>query len=188
MATLYAGLVRSVLDELAGALASVKDTDLTALRQALVAARRIYIAGTGRSGLQMRGFAIRLVHLGFSVHVVGETTTPGIAEGDLLVIGSGSGQTAPLVQYAHSAKACNAQVALITTEGKSSISELANYVLQISAPTLKRNGPLGCTSIQPMGSLFEQSLGLVLDILVLQLMDQLEITAAQMLARHTTLE
>ncbi len=42
MATLYEGLVRAVLDELTGTLASVKDADLTALRQALVAARRIY--------------------------------------------------------------------------------------------------------------------------------------------------
>ncbi len=72
--------------------------------------------------------------------------------------------------------------------GKSPISELADYALRISAPTLKRNDLTGRTSIQPMGSLFEQSLGLVLDILVLQLMAELEITAEQMLARHATLE
>ncbi len=86
------------------------------------------------------------------------------------------------------AKAYKAQVALITTEVKSPISEISDYVLRISAPALKRNGPAGGTSIQPMGTLFEQSLGLVLDILVLQLMAELEITAEQMLARHATLQ
>ncbi len=188
MVTPYAELVQAVLNELEGALASVNAEDLTALRRALIGARCIYIAGMGRSGLQMRGFAMRLMHLGLSVHVVGETTTPGIREGDLLLIGSGSGQTASLVQHACSAKASKAQVALITTEGKSPLSELADCVLQLCPPALKRNGPAGRTSIQPMGTLFEQSLGLVLDILVLQLMAELEITAEQMLARHATLQ
>ncbi len=53
--TPYTGLVQAVLNELKGTLASVNASDLTTLRQALIAAQRIYIVGIGRSGLQMRG-------------------------------------------------------------------------------------------------------------------------------------
>ncbi len=184
----YDHLVRLVLRELEGALASVNAEELATLRQALLDAHRIFIAGMGRTGLQMRGFAIRLMHLGLPVHVVGETTTPGIAERDFLVIGSGSGRTPSLVQHAQIARAYKAQVALITTLVESPISDIADYILRINAPTLKPNDSADSRSIQPMGSLFEQSLGLVLDILVLQLMSELEITAKQMFARHATLE
>ena len=56
-------------------------------------ARTVFVAGSGRSGLAMRSFAMRLIHLGLSAHVVGETTTPRITDRDLLLIGSGSGST-----------------------------------------------------------------------------------------------
>jgi 6-phospho-3-hexuloisomerase len=39
-----------------------------------------------------------------------------------------------------------------------------------------------------MGSLFEQSLGLMLDIVILQLMDELGMDAEQMFTRHANLE
>jgi len=41
-------------------------------------AKRIYVTGAGRSGLIARAFAMRLLHLGFDVFVVGETVTPAI--------------------------------------------------------------------------------------------------------------
>ena len=36
--------------------------------------------------------AMRLMHVGFEAHVVGEATTPSIAEGDRLMVFSGSGE------------------------------------------------------------------------------------------------
>ena len=54
----------------------------------------IFILGAGRSGLMARGFAMRLVHIGYTVYVIGETITPSIQAGDVLVSVSGSGKTA----------------------------------------------------------------------------------------------
>ena len=60
----------------------------------------MFCAGAGRSGFQVKGFAMRLMHMGISSYVVGETCTPNIKEGGLLVICSGSGETKSLVNHA----------------------------------------------------------------------------------------
>ena len=56
-------------------------------------AKRVYVAGAGRSGIIARAFALRLLHLGYDVYVVGETITPALKPGDMLVVFSGSGET-----------------------------------------------------------------------------------------------
>ena len=81
VATVVAALVRSDADGLA------RVADLVA------AAPRVFVLGAGRSGLALRMTAMRLMHLGLDVHVVGEVTTPAIERGDLLVTASGSGTT-----------------------------------------------------------------------------------------------
>ncbi len=186
--TPFHNLASSLLSELGDALEAIDESDVAALRRAILQARSIFVAGKGRSGLQMQAFAMRLLHLGLTVHVVSECTTPGIGKGDLLVIGSGSGQTASLVGYARRARDLHAQVGLITTVASSPIGDQAVCEVRIPAPTPKLAGSDMSSSIQPMGSLFEQSLGLVLDIVILQLMDELGIDAEQMFPRHANLE
>ena len=190
----YSEMVSALLRELEGSLRSVNEDELNALRGAILQARRIFLAGRGRSGLQMRAFAMRLMHLGLSVYVVDDVTTPGIAGGDLLLLGSGSGRTASLVGHARRAKELGATVALITIAdasptGKASpIGECADHVVQVRAWTPKLERADDFRSVQPMGSLFEQTLGLLLDLLVVQLMADLGVTAAEMFARHANLE
>jgi 6-phospho-3-hexuloisomerase len=184
----YREQVRALVEEVTSALQSVDPDALGSLKQAILDAPRVFVAGMGRSGLYMRAFAMRLMHLGLPVYVVGDVTTPGIAESELLLIGSGSGGTASLVQYAQHAKALNARVALISTALTSRIGDQSDCTIVISAPTPKRDDGDGLFSIQPMGSLFEQSLGLLLDILVLQLMADLSVDAGQMFSRHANLE
>jgi 6-phospho-3-hexuloisomerase len=179
-------LVIRVLDELKNVLQSVNSTQ--DFQQEILGAKRIFLAGKGRSGLQMRAFAMRLVHLGFIVHVVDDVTTPAITEHDLLIIGSGSGRTASLVNYATKAKELQARVAVITIDEHSPIGKMADCVLRLNAPTPKLADSNSAQSIQPMGSLFEQALGLVLDILVVELMEQLHMSAEQMFSRHANLE
>ena len=53
----------------------------------------IFCDGAGRSGFQVKGFAMRLMHMGIHSYVVGETCTPNISENGVLVICSGSGET-----------------------------------------------------------------------------------------------
>lgn len=182
-------LIDPVLDELGRALRSVNPDDLDQARRLVLNARRIFVAGQGRSGLQMKAFAMRLMHLGLSVHVVGDVTTPGIASGDVLVIGTGSGRTASLVCHAKHAHALQVPVLLITAAQDSPIHQYADCTVVINAPTPKIDEDRAIqASILPMGSLFEHALGLLLDLLVLMLMRDLDLDGRQMFSRHANLE
>jgi 6-phospho-3-hexuloisomerase len=185
----FGELVDRLVGELGRTLHSVNEDDLARLQALIHEAKRVFVAGKGRSGLQMSAFAMRLMHAGLSAHVVGDATTPGIAAGDLLVIGSGSGRTASMVQYAARAREQGARVALITTADTSPIGESADCVIRLNAPTPKlAEGYDPHASVLPMGSLFETSLGLLLDIVILRLMADLNLTTDQMFARHANLE
>ena len=181
-------LIVATLEEIQNALAQVDSMQCEQLFQHILEAPHIYITGKGRSGLQMQAFAMRLMHLGHKVHFVGEVTTPGIATGDLLLVGSGSGKTASLVQYAERAKQVGAAVGLITTDPQSVIAGIADLVLEIPAPTPKAERSSGLKSLHPMGTLFEQSLGILCDVLILQLMRVEKIDSRQMFSRHANLE
>jgi 6-phospho-3-hexuloisomerase len=186
----YNELVTEVMNELRAALRSVDPEAVNNLRQDIIDARRVYVAGQGRSGLRMQGFAMRLMHLDLDAHVVGGVTTPAIGPGDLLIIGSGSGRTESLVSYARRARELNAQVALITIAEESPIGKNADTVIRIvaSSPKLTGGPDSNNPSVQPLGSLFEQTLGMLLDIIVIQLMDDLSVDQSSMFARHANLE
>jgi 6-phospho-3-hexuloisomerase len=184
----YRDLVTQSLQELETVLGLVDEHSMEALLRALQDAERIFIAGKGRSGLQMRAFAMRLMHLGLQTFVVDDVTTPGIRKGDLLLIGSGSGRTRSLVGYAQEAKSLGAKIALITADHTSPIAEQADVVLLISAPTPKAQKRITSQSIHPMGTLFEQALGIFSDLIILRLMEEMGMDADKMFARHANLE
>ena len=184
-------IARSILDELRRTLNRISCDEVEALVREVTGARRIFVAGAGRSGLVMRSFAMRLAQLGLPVHVVGETTSPAVRKGDLLLIGSGSGVTDRLVHYAGKAAEAGARVAAATTVPDSPIARQADVVVVIPAPTPKSpkaTGGPGHRSHQPMGTLFEQSLGVMLDACVLLLMARLDETERGMFGRHANLE
>jgi 6-phospho-3-hexuloisomerase len=184
----YTEILDGVLGELEHTLRSMPSDSLDTFCQALLDTRRVFVAGKGRSGLHLRAFAIRLMHLGLTVYVVDEATTPAVSEGDLLVIASGSGRTASLIQYATKARSLRAKVALLTAFPDSPLGQQADWVVLIPAPSPKVENPGAVASIQPMANLFEQSLGVWLDIATMQLTDRLGLTAEQMFARHANLE
>ncbi|GAP22435.1 6-phospho-3-hexuloisomerase [Leptolinea tardivitalis] len=180
----------SILKELEGALKQIDPARAESLVDAILSAGRVFIAGTGRSGMMMRGLAMRLMHLGFNACVVGETITPAIQPGDLLIIGSGSGETATLTTIARKAKSIGARVALITIYPESTIGKLADLVVPIKAVTTKSREDSGATSIQPGGSMFEQSLLLFCDAMVIRIIEKKGITDSNsdLMKRHANLE
>lgn len=177
-----------ILNEIGVTLETVDQNDLHVLRQRILSARRVFVSGKGRSGLCMRAFAMRLMHLGLTSFVVDDVTTPAIASGDLLILGSGSGRTPSLLQYATKAKAVGASLALITAVPASPLSSQTECVVRIPAPSVKATDAEQRASAQPMANLFEQCLWLLLDIITLQLMDELGSDGEQMFARHANLE
>ena len=180
--------IDQIIEELRSTLAHVSNVQAEKLAEAIIGARAVFAAGAGRSGLTVRGFAMRLMHLGFQVYVVGDTTTPAITDEDLLLIGSGSGSTGSLVVSAKKARGIGAKIGLVTIQEDSEIGKLADIVLTIPAPSPKLAGDQVSQSQQPLGSLFEQGLFLTLDAIVGMLMVKRRIEGDAMFARHANLE
>lgn len=180
--------IESIAKEVSDCLAKVSRDEVEHAVTLLDGATRVFVAGAGRSALGVRGFGMRLMHLGLTTYVVGETTTPGIGSGDVLVIGSGSGRTASLLSSAKKARALGASLLLVTIDPSSPIGQLADFVIRVPAPSPKASGGGESSSVQPMGSLFEQSLFILLDALIVMLMEKREINAADMFGRHANLE
>jgi len=185
-------LTRAILAEMAGVLGPVDEAAVDSLERGVLAARRVFVAGAGRTGLMMRAFAMRLMHAGLTAHVVGDATTPAIAPGDLLLVGSGSGETGSLAVMARKARSVGAQLALVTIVPRSTIGQLADPVVELRAPSPKAAETSGGAprqqSIQVMGSLFEQALLLLLDALVVRIVRSRGAAPDEMFARHANLE
>jgi 6-phospho-3-hexuloisomerase len=177
----------AILSELNRAADQISAEQLEQLTVALSSAGRVFVAGAGRSGLMMRAFAMRLMHIGLDVYVVGETVTRSLAKGDLLLIGSGSGETKSLVPMAEKARSLEATVGILTLSPASTIAALADIIVKLpGAP--KDQADNEASTIQPMGSLFEQVLLLVCDAVILRLMEKQELSGRAMYGNHANLE
>ena len=181
-------LVNAILADVGRTLRQVDADEVEALLSALLSAERVYLAGKGRTGLQMRAFAMRLMHLGLTVHVVDDVTTPAIGAGDLLLIGSSSGRTGSLLRYVETVDATGARLATLTGNIESPIAAAADNRIYIPATNFKAGGKAGADSVLVMGSLFEHCLGLLCDLLIIRLKAALDVDEAQMNARHANLE
>ena len=182
-------LLEQVTKEVAACVSKVSVKDLLHAGALVNDAPRIFVAGAGRSGLCMRSFAMRLMQIGKTVYVVGETTTPSIATGDLLILGSGSGRTASLLVMTERTRHEGAKVLLFTAEVSSPLAGLADHRVIVPAPAHRNSGagvkPL---SMQPMGTLFEQALLMISDALIMGLMHETGVNVTQMSQRHANLE
>lgn len=176
---------QKIIDEIAGVVKQFHQEDISELVQAIRRSKRIFVSGQGRSGFMIKSFAMRLMHIGFDVYVLGETITPSIEQGDLLIIASGSGETASLVNNSIKAKKIGSTVGLITTNTNSSIAKNSDVVVYVNAQS---KGDDSKSTIQPMGSLFEQSLLILCDSIVLILMEEMKKDGNHMYVRHANLE
>lgn len=178
-----------ILAELTNNLQYENDQQLDLFVKTIMESNHIFGAGAGRSGVAMRGFINRLMHLGRSVSLVGDISNPHTKAGDLLIIGSGSGETDSLVAMANKAKKNNVKIALITMDPDSTIGKLADVVVVLPGVSPKlQNAGMDITSIQPMGSAFEQLSFLTYDGVILELMEKMGETTDTMFPRHADLE
>lgn len=178
--------INLVLTENQRVLETVECGAVAHLTNAVLQAKRVFAAGEGRSGLALQMAAMRLMHLGLEVHIVGEVSAPAIQPGDLLIACSGSGNTGGVVAIAQSAKKVGAQVAVVTTQRDSSLGALTELIIQISAATKQDYSHQ--QSQQFAGSLFEQATLLLFDALFHVLSHRLGKTDDVLMARHTNLE
>lgn len=173
--------LETVLAELAQLPKFIDSQNMEELLRAITSAGKIAVLGAGRSGLALKMVAMRLRHLGFDAYAAGETISPALGSGDLLIVASGSGRTASICAIAHRARQGGATVWALTGTTSSPLAETAHYLTLL---------PTGATahSVQFGGSLFEASVLLLGDALVLELLQRTGQGHQDLMARHTNLE
>ena len=175
-----------VQDEISEVFQRVDPAQVAALVTELRLADRIFVTGAGRSGLVLKMAAMRLMHLGLTVHVVGEITAPAIRSGDLLLAASGSGTTAGVVKAAETAAAQGARIAAYTTNAGSPLAKAASAVVLIPAAQKTDHG--SALSRQYSGSLFEQVLFATTEAVFQSLWDEDAASPEELWQRHANLE
>jgi len=169
------------------ALADALDyNDFGLLTGSIRQAESIFLLAAGRSGFSMRSVAMRLMHLGFRVYFVGDTTTPAIQANDLLWVASGSGTTGSIVRAAEKAKAAGAKVIAITTNPLSALAGISDTHILLPAAEKEDHG--GGKSKQYAGSLFEQALLLIGDAIFMELWKMDGSPAESLWKRHANME
>lgn len=187
MSGTLADLAKDALAEAGQVIARLDDAAFQSFAHAIVGAKRIALHGLGREGLQMKGLAMRLFHLGLDAHVVGEMTTPPVGKGDLLIVSAGPGYFTTVDALMKIARDAGALTAVVTAQPTGGLAQAADHVLYIPAQTMADDRGAK-SSVLPMGSLFELSMMLVFELLVLRLRDLTGENAEAMRARHTNLE
>lgn len=175
-----------ILEELRRTLAQIDEREVHEAGAALLKAHRVFFLGAGRSGLALKMAAMRMMHLGLTVYVAGEAVTPALAEGDLLVVASGSGTTTGPVHAAEIAKKVHASILVLTAAPESPLARLATSVLKIPAAT--KQGTDRTHSQQYAGALFEQTVLLLMDAVFQELWHQRGDSAEELWKRHANLE
>ncbi len=176
-----------ILREIQTVLSKVDENSVHALATALQHSNKIVTIGAGRVGLATKGFAMRLGHLGFNAHAIGDMTVPSLKGArNMALIASGSGETPSIAILAEIAKKNDATVALITANPQSRMGRIADIVVCVPAPT--KHSKASERSKQPMTTLNEQCLHVFFDALVLSLMHTLNENHDTMWSRHSNLE
>ena len=179
-------IIHRILKDLQSVLGRVDSEQYEALVNHIVEADRVFVAGAGRSLLMVKAFAMRLMHIGKPVFVVGETITPAAGEKDLLILGTGSGETATLKAIVGKAQKVHTKILVITTNEESTLAKQAHCVVRIPA-SVNHLDPNGA-SWQPGGNSFEQSLLLMGDAVVMDVAERIGADISGKLTLHANLE
>lgn len=168
----------------------------------MLAAKRVYVAGAGRSGFIAKAFGLRLVHLGYDTYIVGETITPAFRSGDTLVVFSGSGETHSMVSISGTAKELGGKVCLITASPESKITNIADCTVNLGDLTgyyrkaknsfeirqLTGEYRSVSSAFAPLGTLFETMALVFSDAVISSLMEAKKAEIFDMQCRLTNVE
>lgn len=172
-----------ILDRLTTILSETDKSNAAKLLKLVDEAGRIFIGGAGRSLLVSRFFAMRLVHAGYNVNMIGEIVTPAIKAGDLLVLVSGSGGTETLLPFVKKAKSVGAKLVVLSMKKSSPMADAADLTIQIG-----NDSSFPLTKGMPMGSQFELSTLIYLEAAIGDIIEAKGLTEEGMRAIHANLE
>lgn len=183
----YRENVKSVLGELDTALNAIDPKDAERFVQAVLEADQVYFVGVGRVLLSLQSICKRFAHLGIKAHYVGEITEPAITDKDLLIVGSGSGQSIFPLDIAKKAHKIGAKIIHIGSNPNSEMKDLCEFMVRIPVRT-KFYLEDEIDSCQPMTSLFEQSVLLFGDICAKMIIEERGLDLKSLWAYHANLE
>jgi 6-phospho-3-hexuloisomerase len=186
-----------------GAIADmIPDEEAQAFLLEILNAQRIYVAGAGRSGLFVKAFAMRLMHLGLEAYVVGETITPALKSGDTVVVFSGSGETHSVVEIGQTAKELGGRICLVTSNRDSTLGRIADCVVELKtqqddsievSPKFEVRQLTGeyrslSQPFAPLGTIFETAAVVFSDAIVLALMETKHCTIEELRDRLANIQ
>lgn len=173
-----------ILEEIKKSFESIDEGKVSELIKIINKRNKIFVYGAGRTGLMLKAFAMRLMQLGYDSYVVGETITPAIEKGDLLLLASASGSTESVVSMARKCSENGIDIYIISSNTESALSVIRKPDILIrSSDKFNQN----TNSKQPMSSLFEQMILLVLDYLVYEIFKR-EKSIGDLQSKHANLE
>lgn len=189
--------IKAILDNIESAQEFLDEESIDEFENILIGSKNIFVTGAGRSGLAAKAFAMRLMHLGLSAYVVGETISPAIYADDCIIAISGSGETNTIVSAAKIAKNRGSKVLAVTSYPESTLGQLSDCFVLVKGRTkkevddenyMKRQIHGNYTSLTPLGTAFELTTLVFLDAIVSELMEKMHQTESDLKARHTVLE
>ena len=162
----------------------------------IMGAKKIFLMGAGRSGLASRAFAMRLMHMGFQVHVVGETTAPAVQPEDLVIAVSGSGETTSITNLGAIAKKIGSKLATITSNKDSSLGIISDVVViipgrpreELDYDDYQERRMIGYPQLAPLGTVFEISALVFLDSVISELMVRTGASETELKMQHAVFE
>lgn len=189
--------IKAILNNIERAQEYLDEDVVNEFEEIIMESKNIFVTGAGRSGLAAKAFAMRLMHLGLSAYVVGETISPAIHADDCIIAISGSGETNTIVSAASIAKNRGSKVLAVTSYPDSSLGQLADGYILVKGRTqkedddenyMKRQIHGNYTSLTPLGTAFELTTLVFLDAIVSELMEKMHQTESDLKSRHTVLE
>lgn len=178
-------LTEEIMSEINDVMGQVDEKQLQQAEHLITKDKRIFVLGAGRSGLMAKGFAMRLMHIGYTVFAIGETITPSIQSGDVLVAVSGSGKTASVVELTEKAKSDGVTVVSLTSNASSPLGQLGEATIVVPGATKAGDG---VKSIQLLSTLFDQSVHITMDELSLMLSRRDHVSNDSAKATHSNME
>ena len=176
---------------------TIPDENVERFLAELLKAKRIYVMGAGRYGLVAKAFAMRLMHLGLRAFVVGETITPAVNKGDVMVVFSGSGKTKIIADIAETASEIGAHLCLITSNSDSRIAKIADSIVIIEHQRDDVDDDAGFEiremmgdhkSFAPLGTIFETASMVFADAVISRLMELTQTDEITLKNRHTNID
>lgn len=185
-----------IADHIKKVAAKLDTESVSALVDSIMGAKKIFLMGAGRSGLAARAFAMRLMHMGFAVHVVGETTAPAVQPDDLVIAVSGSGETTSIANLGSISKKLGSKLATITSNKDSTLGRISDVVVIIPGrpkedldyEDYQERRMIGYPQLAPLGTVFEITALVFLDAVISELMVKTGASEAELKKRHTVFE